>query len=66
MILYHHSGIYRIIELSGGWDGRIIRTQVYFSMYQVTYHSHRRYLIYLFTDVLDGMMVVLATSIIHM
>ncbi|KAF8182621.1 RTA1-like protein [Pholiota molesta] len=25
-------GIYRIIELSGGWDGRIIRTQVYFNV----------------------------------
>lgn len=27
------SAIYRTIELSGGWNGRIISTQVYFSMF---------------------------------
>jgi hypothetical protein len=26
------SSIYRIIELTGGWEGRIIRTEVYFNV----------------------------------
>ncbi|KAJ7028653.1 RTA1-like protein [Mycena alexandri] len=27
-----HRSVYRIIELSGGWDGRIIQTEVYFNV----------------------------------
>jgi hypothetical protein len=27
--------VYRVIELSDGWSGRIIRTQVYFSAFYV-------------------------------
>ncbi|KAJ7605168.1 RTA1-domain-containing protein [Roridomyces roridus] len=31
-VLLFIRSIYRIIELSGGWDGRIIRTEVYFNV----------------------------------
>lgn len=58
---YQHSAIYRTAELADGWDGKIIRTQVYFSMSgDVAWAG-------IFTDcpcqnldVLDAMMVTLA------
>ena len=39
------SAIYRTIELSGGWNGRIISTQVYFSMFFRILFICRAYLI---------------------
>jgi hypothetical protein len=30
-----YSGVYRTIELAGGWNGRVISTQVYFSMLKI-------------------------------
>ena len=53
------SAIYRTIELSNGWNGRIISTQRYFSMFFTVLLLRHAYLS-LVTDVLDGAMVVLA------
>ena len=39
------SAIYRTIELSGGWNGRIISTQLYFSMFFRILFICRAYLI---------------------
>lgn len=49
--------VYRTIELSNGWSGKIIQTQVYFSKYYVYYSPSSNNLI---VDVLDGTMIVLA------
>lgn len=55
------SAIYRTAELADGWDGKIIRTQVYFSM--STCNSSRSVILIdsdITIDVLDAMMVTLA------
>jgi hypothetical protein len=50
--------VYRTIELSDGWNGRIITTQVYFS--EPTHYLLSRLFSSLIEDVLDGTMIVLA------
>jgi hypothetical protein len=54
--------IYRVIELAGGWDGRVIETEVYFSTFfpLLSIYSGAHLFIHLRSDVLDGAMITLA------
>ena len=52
------SAIYRTVELAGGWDGKIMRTQIYFSK-----SSHLFAVVSdidMYIDVGDGAMIALA------
>lgn len=53
------SAIYRVAELSDGWNGTIISTQVYFSKFSFCVNKAKRSN-FSPLDVLDGAMIVLA------
>jgi hypothetical protein len=59
MISILYRAVYRTIELSDGWTGRIIGTQVYFSAYFQLHFQFYSNIIKI-VDVLDGAMIVLA------
>lgn len=59
----HYSAIYRVIELSDGWTGTIIQTEVYFS--EQPFLSSVVLDLILYEDVFDGAMIVLAIFIFN-
>jgi hypothetical protein len=54
------SAVYRTIELAGGWNGRVISTQRYFSALMLLFYLITLVIPFFSTDVLDGAMVTLA------
>ena len=58
--------VYRIIELAGGWDGRVMVTEKYFSKRSFAILTAEHLLTLAPPDVLDGMMIAIAMYTVNM
>lgn len=64
----HHSAIYRVIELSEGWEGPVITTEWYFSTFsktRVTIARLQSHLPISPKDLFDGAMIALAMTVLN-